>query len=297
MFRSQPGGCPACKCPAMTPDRIFDAHLHLWDPAQLAYPWLQEVPAIDRAFGLADYATATAGLPVAGMVFVQCECAPAQYEAEIALVEAAARQDARLQGMVAWAPLDQPDAGAALARLAAHPLVRGVRRLEETPSLYARPAVAAQVARLGGLGLTFDLCLHAAQLPAAVALARACPETPLMLDHLGKPDIRGGAYHDWAAHMRELAALPHVWVKLSGLVTEADHTRWQPADLRPYVETALALFGPERVCFGGDWPVVRLAGDYRRWVEALAGLTADLDAAARDALFYGNARRFYGVGG
>lgn len=279
----------------MLPDRIFDAHLHLWDPSQLAYPWLREVPALGRAFDLRDYAAATAGLPVEEMLFVQCECDPAQYEAEIALVEAAARQDPRLRGMVAYAPLHQAGAETALARLASHPLVRGVRRLEETPSLYQQPHIAEQVAQLGQLDLRFDLCLHAHQLPAAIALAGRCPGTRIMLDHLGKPNIREQKFTEWQAQLRTLADMPHVWVKLSGLVTEADHRHWTQADLRPYVETAIALFGWERVCFGGDWPVVRLAGGYRPWVEALSALVAGASPAQRDALFYDNARQFYGI--
>ena len=97
-----------------------------------------------------------------------------------------------------------------------------------------------------------------------VEMVRACPETSFVLDHIGKPDIRGHRMEPWRTHMSALAALPNVVCKISGVATEADHANWTTDDVRPYVAHALAEFGEDRVLFGGDWPVVRLASSYRR---------------------------------
>jgi L-fuconolactonase len=114
-----------------------------------------------------------------------------------------------------------------------------------------------------------------------------------MLDHIGKPGIAAGFRQPWQAQIEELAALPNVMCKVSGLVTEADLEHWRQEDLAPYVAHILAAFGEDRVAFGSDWPVVLLAAEYHRWVETLAELTSHLSPAAQKKLWADNARRFY----
>ena len=147
--------------------------------------------------------------------------------------------------------------------------------------------------RVGEHGWTFDLCARHPQLPACIELVRACPGTSFVLDHAGKPDIRRGVLDPWRAHIAELARLPNVVCKLSGLVTEADPATWTPAALRPYVDHLLSCFGAERLLFGSDWPVVDLAASYQRWLETALELLAPLPAGARAAVLSGNARRVY----
>ena len=122
---------------------------------------------------------------------------------------------------------------------------------------------------------------------------RACPDVSFVLDHLAKPDIRSGTLDPWRLHMETLARLPNVACKISGVATEADHQRWTVDDLAPYIHHALDVFGEDRVLFGGDWPVALLATSYRRWVETLATLTADLSPEAQRKLWVENARRIY----
>ena len=142
-------------------------------------------------------------------------------------------------------------------------------------------------------GLSFDICINHRQLAAAVELVRRCPETSFILDHVGKPNIAGRELDPWRAQIEDLASCPNVVCKVSGLVTEADPRAWTPDDLAPYVAHVLGAFGEDRVVFGGDWPVVLLAASYRRWVETLDALTADLSAEAKRKLWAENARRFY----
>ena len=124
---------------------------------------------------------------------------------------------------------------------------------------------------------------------------RACPDTRFVLDHAGKPDIRGARLDPWRADLETIAAFPRVVCKLSGLVTEAHPTTWTPDDVRPYVEHALGCFGPGRLLFGSDWPVVKLASTYTRWLESARALLDRLAPAERGAIFFDNARRTYRI--
>lgn len=145
-------------------------------------------------------------------------------------------------------------------------------------------------------GLSFDICINHRQLPAAITLVRACPDTAFMLDHIAKPNISERVLDPWRDQMRELASFPNVLCKISGVATEADQTAWTPDDLAPYVRHVLDVFGEDRVAFGGDWPVALLATSYRRWVDTLDQLTADLSDTARAKLWGENARTFYRIG-
>jgi L-fuconolactonase len=231
------------------------------------------------------------------MVFVETDVVPARARDEVRWVESLAAREPRIVAIVAQAAVDRgADTDAALAALAEHARVRGVRHLIEPhpePDYCLRPEFVAGARRVGVRGWTFDLCLKHHQLPSCIELVRACPGTPFVLDHAGKPDIRGGVLDPWRAHIAALARLPNVVCKLSGLVTEADPATWTPAVLRPYVDHLLASFGPERLMFGGDWPVVKLASTYQRWVETVLELLAPLPAPARAAVLSGNARRVY----
>ncbi|HEU4324024.1 MAG TPA: amidohydrolase family protein [Roseiflexaceae bacterium] len=279
---------------------IVDAHVHLWDPEELRIPWLDGNPTLEQRFGPDEYRQHSAGVEVAAFVYVQVDVAPAYALVEARRAAAHAAADPRLRAVVAYAPLeDGRRARSYLEELVrVSPLVRGVRRItqgEPDPAFCLRPGFVEGVRLLPEYGLTCDLCLLHHQLGPAVELVRRCPEVQFMLDHLAKPGVREGALSPWREQLAELAALPNVCCKISGVVTEADHAAWTPAQLAPYIAHALAVFGEGRVAFGSDWPVVLLAGGYRRWVETLDGLTAHLGAGARRKLWAENARRFYGL--
>ncbi len=276
---------------------ITDAHVHFWNTESLHYPWLDEVPAIKRTFGLADYEAATSGIPVSDMIFLQCECLPAEYLAEVDYITALAEKEPRIRGIVSYFPLEAPDAEEQLRVLMRNKLVKGIRRLEEEPtSLYRDPRFLANMALLNRHNLSFDICLHAPQLPAAVQLVQAAPDNRYILDHFGKPAIKTGAFTRWQTHIKALAEQPNVYCKLSGLVTEADWETWTMADLRPYVDTVLEYFGPHRIAFGGDWPVVTLASSYSRWYETAQELCRALAPSDIDNIFHRNALNFYQIG-
>jgi L-fuconolactonase len=276
---------------------LIDAHVHFWDGARIPYPWLSEVPAIAGRHTPEELAIdADADIPDQ-IVFVEADADPARALDEVRWVDDVAGREPRIAAIVAHVSVDRGVATeAALAALAEHARVRGVRHLIQghpEPGYCMRPAFVAGVREVGARGWTFDLCLKHAQLPACIELVRACPGTSFVLDHAGKPDIRRSVLDPWRAHITALARLPNVVCKLSGLVTEADAKTWTPAALRPYVDHLLGSFGPERLLFGSDWPVVKLAASYGRWLETAGDLLASLSERERGAIFADNARRVY----
>jgi L-fuconolactonase len=276
---------------------VVDAHVHFWDASRLPTPWLAEVPAIAGPHTPGELAIEAAARMPTEIVFVESAVDPAHALDEVRWVEQLAEREPRLAAIVAQVAVDRgATTEAALAALGRHALVRGVRHIIETdpdPRSCLRPSFVAGVQRVGERGWTFDLCVKPAQLPACIELGRACPGTSFVLDHAGKPDLRHGALEPWRTHIAELARLPNVVCKLSGLVTEADPATWTPATLRPTVDHLLSCFGAERLLFGSDWPVLNLAASYRRWLEATLELLQPRSAGERAAILCDNARRIY----
>ena len=282
---------------AMTGVALVDAHLHLWDPARLEYAWLAEVPSIAGRHGLAELLRDGGAAELEAAVFVQCDCRPDQDEAEVEWVSSLAREQPLLRGIVAGIRLEKgPAVRPQLERYASNPLVKGVRRLiqsERDPRFCLQETFIEGVRALADHAFTFDLCIRHHQLPAATELVRSAPGVEFVLDHLGKPDVRARSIEPWRRDLASLAREPNVSCKLSGLVTEADPERWSTADLAPYVEHALDCFGAERLMFGSDWPVVRLAGGRSCWVESLRTMLQELTIDERDRIWRANARRIY----
>lgn len=284
----------------MPPFPIVDAHLHLWDPTHFRMSWLDGNAVLDKPLGLAEYDEQTAGLSIEAMVYLQVDVEPPYALLEAEWVARLARDEPRLQAIVAWAPLEYGERARAFlaALVAVDPKVKGVRRIlqsEPDPAFGLRPDFLRGLQLLPEYGLSFDLCINYRQLASAVEIVRRCPETSFMLDHIAKPDIKNGGLDPWREQMAALAALPNVVCKISGMVTEANHERWTVDDLAPFAEHVLDVFGAERVAFGGDWPVVLQAASYRRWVDTLDTLTGRLSDGAKRKLWADNARRFYRI--
>jgi L-fuconolactonase len=278
---------------------IVDTHLHIWNLDRLSYPWLANVPLLNRNHLIEDYRRACGDVAVAKMVFLQCECSPAQYRDELAWVTEVAAIDPRIRGIVPWAPLEKGTAvEPELAELAKNPLVKGVRRIiqfEADQEFCLRPDFVRGVQLLAKYGLSFDLCINHTQLANTLKLVRQCPEVRFIMDHIAKPDIKGGRLDPWRAEMKVLADFPNVWCKISGLVTEADLQNWKPADLQPYLDHVVACFGFDRVMFGGDWPVSTQATDYPRWVRTLDAALPGRTPDEMHRLYVRNAEAFYRI--
>jgi len=257
---------------------MIDAHIHFWDPERLHYAWLEALPPLHRPFGPTE-------VEAEGFVFVQADCRDDEAWAEVEWVTALAERHPIL-GIVAYAPVH---AHADLEALASHPLVVGVRKLlqGEPDALLGSDTLVEGVRALAEHGLTFDACVTHEQLPFVTRLAARCPDVTIVLDHLGKPDVAHHRLDPWRADLEALAAHANVVCKLSGLTTEADHAAWTPADLAPYLEHALACFGPDRCLFGSDWPVATLATSYERWVDVVLAYVPEPVLSANAARVYG----------
>jgi L-fuconolactonase len=276
---------------------IVDTHLHLWNPGQFRYPWLDDIPLLNKPYLLEDYNRATGPVQVEKMVFLQCEVEPSQFMQEAAWITELAGQDTRIQGMVPWAPLELGDeARPHLERLAQNPLVKGIRRIiqfEPDSAFCLRPGFVEGVQALPDYNFSFDICITHPQMANTIRMVEQCPEVSFILDHIGKPDIKQQLFEPWRTELRQLAAFPNVWCKISGLVTEADHQRWTREDLKPYIDHVIDCFGFDRVLYGGDWPVAYQAAEYPRWVETLAWAVEGCSPQELRQLFHDNAIQFY----
>ena len=277
---------------------LVDAHVHLYDPDALDYPWMRGQPVLNTLHGPAEYTAAIGGVAVDKLVFVEVDVADGRHLDEAVWVESTARWDARVQAIVASMPLEkgamvEPDI-AAFARM---PLARGVRRLIQAhvdePGWCLRPDFVAGVKLLAKYDLGFEICIYHPQMAEAIELARRCPEVRFILDHIGKPAIREGVREPWWSQMRELARLPNVVCKVSGVVTEADRKTWTYDQVAPYVAHAIECFGFDRVAFGGDWPVMELATRYPDWVALVDRVTAGAPEADLRKLYRDTAIGFY----
>jgi L-fuconolactonase len=178
--------------------------------------------------------------------------------------------------------------------------VKGLRQVlhgPETPAGYCLDEKFIRGIRLlGELGLSFDLCMRPADLPDAARLIDACPDTRFILDHCGNADVQGKDLTHWRRAMERLAGKKDLTCKVSGIVAGARPERWTADDLAPVVNHTLDVFGPDRVVFGGDWPVCTLAATYKQWVEALRAIVRERKAADQRKLFHDNARIVYRLG-
>ncbi len=292
---------------------VVDAHVHFWDPAVLHYPWLAGTP-LDRAFLPPDYAATAgagageAGAPITKLVFVECNCRPEEARREVEFAQRLAEAEREGEGegeggphiaaIIAFADLtDPPGLDRALNALCCSPLVRGARHnIQGQPAGFAlQPVFVDGVQEVGRRGLTFDLCATHDQLREVAALVERCPDTQFVLDHCGKPPIRARQLEPWRACLARLAACENVCCKLSGLLTEAEPAHWRGEDLIPYATAAVECFGVERMLYGGDWPVLTLAGSYGDWYRFTERFTAGWSAADRNSFYAGNAARVYGL--
>lgn len=271
----------------------IDAHHHYWQYDPQVHAWISdEMAPLRRSFLPSDLAPLLKQSEFFGAVLVQVM----QEEAENEWFLELAAQHSFIRGVVGWVDLQGPDVAERLARFASNPLFKGIRHQiqgEPDPGFMQRPAFRRGIRALEQAGLTYDFVIFPHQIPDAIALADAFPNQRFVLDHLGKPSIRTGEWEMWAKQTMALGQRANVYAKVSGLVTEADWHTWQPADLKPYLQTALDAFGPDRLMFGSDWPVCLLAARYEDVLRVAEDFFASLSAEEQNKVFGLNAIHFY----
>lgn len=271
-----------------------DAHQHYWQPLRGDYGWMPpDNPVLTRAYAPRDMAPLLAARQIDATVLVQAAPTVAETEYMLGLADGSDL----VAGVVGWVDFENPDQRAVLDRLAGHPKFKGVRpMIQDIPDdgWMLRADVQWGYQALCDLDLSFDALGFPRHLGNFLTLLERYPQMRVVVDHCMKPQIRdhsADSFAHWAAGMTRIAATG-AYCKLSGLVTEA-RPDWTIDDLRRYAQHVLETFGPERVMWGSDWPVCRLAAEYDRWIDTAEALTQGLSATERARVFGGTAVEFY----
>ncbi len=279
---------------------IVDTHQHLWDLSKFRLPWTSNVAALNKSFLMSDYLKATKGLNIAKTVYMEVDLHPSQQDAEAEFVIATCKKDDNpmAAGVISGRPNSEGFAGY-ITKYKDSRYIKGVRQVLHVPSAKAgfclQKQFIASVRLLGELGMSYDICIRPEELTDAAKLVSHCPDTRLILDHCGNRRPGGPHGDRWRRDLAVVARYKNVVCKVSGIVDKAGD-RWKPEDLAPVVNHTLETFGPDRVMFGGDWPVCTLKASFRDWASALHEIVADRSLEDRRKLFHDNAVRFYGLG-
>ena len=270
----------------------IDAHFHSWQIARGDYGWLTPaMGVIYRDVTVPDWQAEAGARGIVGGVLVQA----APTEAETLHLLALAQANPCVLGVVGWVDLQAPDAPQRIRALAAHPRLKGLRPMLQDiadPDWILQAAVQSSLATMAELGLVFDALVKPVHLPRVLSVVQRHPELRVVIDHGAKPDIAHGEWQPWADQMAALARQAQVACKLSGLLTEAG-PQPNPDAVQPWAAHLLEVFGPDRVLWGSDWPVLELVARYQDWDRTCQNWVTGWSSQQRDALFGGNARRIY----
>ncbi len=276
---------------------VIDAHHHLWRLSEpFDYRWLDApaLAAIRRDYLPADLAPHLKATGVDRTVVVQTQ----HNVRENHWARALANRQAFIAGVVGWVDLASAECERQLLNVRDHPKFVGVRHVtqdEPDDDFIIRDDVLRGLGVLEKHGVPFDLLFYVKHLKHAATLAERFPNLPMVIDHLAKPRIKDHSVSDWEPAFRAAGRYPNVYCKLSGMVTEADWNGWTADDLKPYVQTALEVFGPDRLMFGSDWPVCELAATYEEVHQTLGDALGPISDAEKAMIFGGTAARFYGL--
>lgn len=289
---------PAEDKPAMIP--IVDTHQHLWDLKKFKLQWVTSESPLNHSYLPADYAKATDGLNVVNSVYMEVDVAEEQQQAEADYVVELCKsgKTPTVAAVISGRPNSEGFKKYA-SQFRDSRYVKGIRQVlhgEGTKAGYClTKEFIAGIQLLGTLGLSFDLCMRSSELTDATKLIDSCPDTRFILDHCGNEDVKKKDHTQWQKDISDLASRKNVVGKVSGIVAAAKPKEWTADDLAPVVNHTLKAFGPDRVMFGGDWPVCTLAATYKQWVEALKSIVKERPEEEQKKLFGDNAVKFYGL--
>ena len=275
----------------------IDSHHHIWDLSVRDQSWItgDAMQPIRRNFSMSDLREAIAGHGIDKTVLVQTVTDYAETPELLALAES----DPLIAGVVGWLKIDAPDAIEHLRGYLDLPganylkSIRDIAQDHPDSNYLGKAETIANVRKLGEFGIAYDLLTKTPELPAAVTLVKACPDVQFIMDHISKPYIATGEVEPWKSLMTELASLPNVVCKVSGLVTEAKWHEWKTQDFKVYVDHLIEIFTPQRLMFGSDWPVATLGGSYSQVINLAEELTSGFSEGENDDFWSGTAIRAY----
>jgi L-fuconolactonase len=276
-------------------DQFIDAHHHLWRYRYPGHPWMtDEMSSLRRDIGLDDLRKVATPSGITGTIVIEVE----RTSEETRWLASTAASDDLVLGVVGWADLTDPSVFAELEQLAELPKLKGVRHPihdEPDPNFVLREDFNRGIAALHALGLAYDLLIFEDHLPQTINFVDRHPDQIFILDHVAKPRVREASITAWRNNLLELARRPNVYCKLSGIVTEAKWDRWTPQSIAPYIDTVLEAFGPGRLMFGSDWPIVTLASTYDQWVNIVHSAISQLSASEQQEILWRSAMEAYGL--
>lgn len=277
-----------------SPQRIVDSHQHLWVMSEREYEWLTpEFSKLYRDYRQSDVQPELERFGIGGTILIQ---ASDSYADTFYLVSVS-MSSAQIRGIVGWVPMDRPDeARVALDAYASFPIIRGIRALThgyDQLDWIAQESVGQSLAEMVSRGLSLDYVGTGPEHREAVLkVAKKNPSLKIVLDHFTKPDIAGNEWHSWADSMQQLAEMPNVFAKVSGLNT-LSKAEWTASDWKPYVHFMLEEFGSDRLMVGSDWPFARLNGEFAEVWLGLLEVIGELSPSDQDNIFFNSAEKFY----
>jgi predicted TIM-barrel fold metal-dependent hydrolase len=278
---------------------LFDTHQHLIYPDVAGYAWTAGIPVLaDRSFTLEAYRRLTHGLGICGSIFMESGADDSDFREEARHVAELARNpESQIKGLVVSCRPETEQGFEAWLDEARSLGAVGFRRILHVvdDEVSRTSAFRANVRRIGEADRTFDMCFLARQLPIARELAMACDNTRLILDHCGVPDIARGGLDPWRGHIRALAALPNVICKLSGVLAYCALGQASFEAILPYVDHVIECFGPARIVWGSDWPVVDMADGLPDWIAVSRKLLGRLSQTEAELIGQRTALAVYGL--
>jgi L-fuconolactonase len=273
----------------------IDGHVHFWRYNPAEYGWIDDsMAALRRDFLPEDARREMAGAGIDACVAVQAR----QTLEETGWLLALADAHPFIAGVVGWIDLQAADVRSQLEQFSPNPKLVGIRHIVQSEAddrFLLRPAFCRGISLLEDLELAYDILIYPKHLAVAADFVARFKRQRFVIDHLAKPDVRSGELREWERGLRRLAEIPHVFCKLSGLVTEADWRHWTLEQLRPYLDVAFDCFGVNRIIAGSDWPVCTVAADYETTMSVVSDYLAGRPAAEHDAVMGGNAQRFWNL--
>jgi L-fuconolactonase len=277
------------------PAEFIDAHHHLWKYSPDQYPWMLDgMEGIRKDFLIPQLQTVTQMADVTATIVVQARQTIEETEWLLKL----AATTPLIRGVVGWIPLVEDESEIYLSRVSQDRKLRAVRHvLHDEPNEFymLREDFNRGISRLKDFGLVYDILIFERHIPQTIELVDRHPNQIFVVDHLAKPQIKRQIFSPWNMGIRELARRENTYCKVSGMVTEADWKIWTQADLRPYFDAVLNAFGPKRLMFGSDWPVIEAACEYGRWARIVRSWISELSAAERSEIMAGTAKTAYSL--
>ena len=272
----------------------LDSHQHFWKYNPEKHSWItDDMKVIQRDFLPGDLIPILAEHQMDGCVVVQAD----ESIRETAFLCDLAAEFDQIKAVVGWADLGSDKVDQDLDRFASQAKLKGYREILQAKNVdyMLRKEFIRGIEKIGKRGYTYDILIFHHQLEAAFQFVKKAPEQPFVIDHLAKPNIKLGIWRDWKKEMALLAEREYIYCKVSGMITEADWKKWTPSDLEVYLEVVLELFGPNRLMFGSDWPVCKVAGEYGQVLEVVERFTDRLSPSEKEAIMGNTAVGFYGI--